>query len=724
MRDVYALQPNPLLSGFASRRAFLSGASATLALSACGGGESPEASPPILLSTAAQSSTLRAVATSAATTSQNEIYPGNNWTGSAGSGFTYPPLDPVRLTAKPTVRLIVPPNQAYTDTLLVGVAAFANDGGSLLENLGLKSLIVYFEGNQIEISSPSSESFTAENGQQVSYFGWWFRLRHDGRNGDAHLFVEAVPRDTTMQNRVMGPYLFMPSSALYDLELTVSPSQPEIAGTRYASIRAALAYAALQRKDRPRITLTEARDDYRLESIGRSYVTAKGYATIEALVPITISNASYAPASPRTFYDGLRFKGSNITIDHKFMDTIYHEGKGCQHWFDGVNITSTAGPNYTIPALRGPKLYSIARNNPWFTECTISSVANMVVGASLARGCRLSNGLGDIMTDVRCAVGNYVENFNSSEVWAKDVPAFTLTYIGNASSANLELSGYSDQASRVFTATVDGMVVGSFTVSKTATSATPCSAVVNWLNGLPGFVATLLDDSRRATFCSLPKLKGGAFGPTNVKGTTLQIVTMLDIHSDVWQQLFGGIRENVIVFNNIIVGHVGQCFFISTNEASMDLAFVNNCYYAKKINDVYAKTQWFFSQVGRSGLKSHLIFSHNSMNQAWWFRTDDGFSIDSYCMFKNNVCLNFEWKGKPANNVPIDNNHFYAMTSRLAASSGTTTGGTEEQIWPRAALGDFTPSGPLLYATSKPSVRRDGRGRERRNADVPGAVAS
>lgn len=240
MQKVRAGQRSFLSTGVVSRRNFLSGVSFTFALSACRGSGDPDVNAPVLLSTASEARSLRAVATTAAVAVPSEIAPSANWNGFAGSGFGYLPSDPLRQTAKPAMRLIVPPNQAYTDSLLVGVSAFANDGGTLIKNLGINSIIVYFEGNKIEITNPSYETITAENGAQVSYLGWWFRLKHDGRNGEANLFIEAVPGDRSMQNRVLGPYLFLPSSSLYDLELSVAPSLPEVSGSRYSSIRAAL----------------------------------------------------------------------------------------------------------------------------------------------------------------------------------------------------------------------------------------------------------------------------------------------------------------------------------------------------------------------------------------------------------------------------------------------------------------------------------------------------
>lgn len=67
---------------------------------------------------------------------------------------------------------MVPPNQAFTDELLVGVYAAANNNGSLLDNMGIEKVVLHYEGATSEILSPSFATFADANGQPVTYFGW------------------------------------------------------------------------------------------------------------------------------------------------------------------------------------------------------------------------------------------------------------------------------------------------------------------------------------------------------------------------------------------------------------------------------------------------------------------------------------------------------------------------------------------------------------------------
>ena len=155
----------------------------------------------------------------------------------------------MRTTAKPAIRLLVLPNQFFDGELLVGVYAGANDGGSLYTNMGLSHVTLHFEGTSTSITQPSLATFNDANGNPVTYFGWWAKLQKPaGISGEAQLYFEAVPRDTSMQSRVIGPYSFFPhnvfpaTGTLHDYELAVAPNQAQIAGQRYTSFANALGF--------------------------------------------------------------------------------------------------------------------------------------------------------------------------------------------------------------------------------------------------------------------------------------------------------------------------------------------------------------------------------------------------------------------------------------------------------------------------------------------------
>lgn len=653
--------------------------------------------------------------------------PGQTWSGIAGSGFATIPVDPVRTTAKPAMRLMVPPGQAYTDDLLVGAYAAANNGGTLFGDMGLEKVRVHYEGTIVDITAPTFATFDDANGNPVTYYGWWARLAHDGRNGDANLYLEAIPKDATMQARVMGPYLFMPSATLYDLELTVAPSLSQITGSRYQTITAALTYCAQQARHRPRITITEARTDYTLANIGSpfSYTTGKGFATIEAAVPVTIiGTATYVDSTPRTKYCGMRFKGSNITFDFANASVIFAEATGNKNWLDGITVINSRGRGGLFPGLGGPRPYGTGCH--YATECTISDLPTALNGAFLARGNMVTKGFSDALTDCVCAVGNRLDDHDSYVDWAKEVPAFTVTYTGTGTTATLELSGFNDNTTRVFTAKVNGASVGSFTVNKYYSVANGRnSSVVAWLNGLPGWAATLQDDTRRVTFCSNVGGKGAAFGPINCKNTALQIVTMFDQHGDVWQHLINGVPENVIVADNVITNFAGQCFFIASTTPARDFIFLNNCYHGKPtVPGSYNIKENFYSQLDRSGVKSHVVIAHNSSTQGWWLRPASGFDADAYCMWANNAMLQLSWLGTPDADIRIANNHIMSSAPSPGPDTATVIGGSETSLWQNAAAGNFRPAGELLANPKAPVLKFDRTGKKRGSVDSVGAIAS
>lgn len=650
------------------------------------------------------------------------IAPSLNWNGQAGSGFATLPQDPVRTTAKPAMRLIVPPDQVYTDELLVGVYAGANFEGSLWDNFGLNGVIVHYEGARITIDAPSYQTFNDSNGVSVTYFGWWTKLRYDGRSGSARLYFEAVPKDPEMQRRVMGPYTFLPSATLHDFTLTVAPSQPAQAGQQYTTIGGALAYLASVGARNPLVRVLEG-GTYDLASIGSQGYSPEGRCKIIATVPITIGKdgiMSDAASQLRCRFDGLHFQGRNITIDARYASAVWHEG-GQSHWLDGIKVINSAGRG----ALWRKGLRPIAAfvgGRPWITECEYDAISFGGSKSSLVRGCQLRSGYNDVATDCPLVLGNRVDDWNSTVDWHRDVDAMTVSYTGAEATASLTLAGSNDATSRTFTARW-GSNSATFVVGRTealfnAGTNYDVSDVVNWLNGLGvGFTATLIDDSRRASALSLPGLKGIGFGPVNVKGTTITLVTEFDVHADFVQQndtSAGGIEENLIVADNAVIGMAGQNIFLTSNAGTRDFLIINNSFYNSMAPSLYANNAITASQV--EGAHSHVVFLHNSWaSQQFNLRVSSGYVADQYCIFANNVVRRIAWLGTEAAHPKVEDNLIFSGQTPPALASGTIVGGDEASLFAAPASGDFTPIG-ILLSTLKRARLPFTRGRTKRDA--------
>lgn len=653
------------------------------------------------------------------------IAPSAMWDGTAASGFTAAPSDPTRLTAKPALRLISPPNQAYTEELLLGVYAGANDGGTMLNNMGLSHVRVHYEGSIVDITEPSRQSFPDANGNQVSYFGWWIRLEHSGVNGIAQVYFEAVPSDKAMQSRVIGPFNFFPATSLHDLELEVAPSQAQVTGVRYPTLRAARDYCRSIGADRPRITISEPGDivfgDTMAAYVGEGYITYEASAPVRiTLDPVAVASGTRAHARFRSKYGRQHFRGANITLDFSHALEVYNEsGLGSPpDWYDGVTLENPQG-RYDLwrGYPRSRKLSSLCRGLPYFTECVFTNLPFNVTNASLARGCTMTGGYQEIATGSDCIISNVVTDFDSGEFVAP-IDALLVSYTGGGGSASLSCSGNWGSSSRTFTAKVDGVAVDNFTVYDDDAAfhqATNYSVsnVAEWLNSIDGFSATVLDDSRFGTALSIPGGNAGAFTDVDVTGAGFIFVTEFDIHADLYQVTHAG-KENGVLADNLGTGLVAQSLFMKDGP-STDFLVVNNVF-------ENSDTAQYFSQLGED--HSHVVIAHNSWaTQDLWLRVGSlAYNPDSYCLLANNTMPRAEWLDGTDADLTISGNHFQAGAIAPEGATGSSFGGNETTLFANAASGDFAPRGDLQTNLKVPVIRFDRRGLDRGQMAPAGAL--
>lgn len=660
-----------------------------------------------------------------------ELEPSPEWTGTAASGFVALPTDPVRTTAKPAVRLLVPPRQRFTNALVVGVVAFSNNGGTLIG--GVDRVRFHFEGAVVDVLAPTYHRFADANGKAVTYPGYWVKLRRPAlKTGEARLYVEAIPTDATMQRRVIGPFSFFPSTTLHDLEYTIDPDA-SISATNFHTFDAAIAAirSASPAPANPRITFKKPMSNVPMTFAGNTFVAA-GYITVDAEAPVTFGRFSLSVTTAvdndsllRPRAGPLWIKGDNITFDYAFVDAAFAE-TGMQWVLDGMALTNSLGPS---TLWRGGNNSSGQRvtGNPWFLECTISNVGNPCVGANLARGCKLTDVSRDIFTDGRCVIGTRVERHDDSSV-NDDAPALSVVYTGPEGTASVSRSGGPDPSTCLYTfrwgANSAAFETGRLTTyyAKTAGQGYTFADLVAWINGplaamAPGWAATLNDtDGRRASSGSLTGLKGQGFGNTNCKTSARQIVSNFDAHGDWYQQLFGGLEENVVVCNNLAFDMQTQNIYPSSTTSSRDMMFVNNALGNDPIGTAYFNEAQIVSQLGRGGTptsNSHVVLAHCSMpNQGLVFRNDGsvGFSVfDAYCLIANNVFRALT-KGVSTRTIgaTIKDNHIHAGQTPLAEAVGTTIGGDRDSLFGDFNAGDFSPRGALLTNLKTPVVEFPG----------------
>ena len=618
------------------------------------------------------------------------------------------------------MRLLVPDRQWFTDELLVGVAAMANNGGTLLDNLGLEKVTLYYEGETLDIVAPSIATFNDSNGNSVSYLGWWAKLKKPTSTaGYASVYFEAVPKDTTMQNRVMGPYLFAPQDVLHDIEATVEPSQPESNGVdgiyRYQTIYEAQVRLKVAGAQNPRITVKETGVFESLLDQFTNAWTIKGYCTIEGDVPFTIGKATrdYNDATMQPNRTPVHLKGSNCTLDFANVSSLNVAAGGItDHWLDGINITNSAGRD---DLWRGGPPQTTGRlvvGTPWFTECVMDNVHVPLRNLTLARGGTATTVAQDMISGSYCVIGTTITD-QSNDTWNTDLPAFTVQYTGGEATATLSRSGGTEGSGGggLYTATY-GANTATFDVENgdldnyngTSGDGYWFADVVTWLNTLTGWTAThdatMAADSgaldRRACTGSLAGDRGQGFGATDVKTATVQIYSYHDKHAD-WYQHEIGTNENVIVMDNVMSEADAQFIFLSPigEGAERDIFFINNI----GVMDPTDGTPTVgASQLSRTNVEmEHVVLAHNTLaDQQIWMRTDNsGADFDSYCLLANNVTPEIEWIGAVDVDLPIEGNHLMDGATDPSGATGTSIGGSFDDLFVDGANGDFAPAGDL-----------------------------
>jgi hypothetical protein len=642
------------------------------------------------------------------------VSPSAGFTGTAGSGFggAHPaaPSDPTRTTAKPACRLLVPDRQAFTKHMLVGVYAGANNAGSLMATMGLTSVIFHYEGGTRTVSKPSWAKLIDGNGKVRRYWGWWCWLKHNTVNGQARLYVEAVPRDGTMQRRVMGPYIFLPSATQHDYDLTVAPSQPVIEGQRYQTMLAAFNYLRGVSAQRPRVTITEAGSTYTLGQMASAYTGGAGRCLVQASVPVTFALTSGTKGAMRPRYSNLHFRGSNITFDMRYISELYlDEGDlatgGPAPVLEGVNFINSGGRDELWDKGRRTGA-AIVRRLAWFLECNFSGTHNTVGNGTLVRG-GTGTSLGtDFANGDTSVIGFTLNDLDSGNLRA-EIPALRVQYSG-AGTGTLSLSGGNDATTRTFTAKVAGSSVGTFAVVNNNPAGNyDVADVATWLNGLAGWSATTLDDTRRATALGRANTAGTAFTDVDVKTAPVDFVTMFDIHSD-WYQNVGAV-ENVVLADNVGRNLIAQQLFVTVE--ARDMLVLNNVF--------HGSAGALLSQM--SAPHRHVVVAHNSWaDQNVTFRENLSYNADGYCLVANNA---FKFAGHEATDPDLVtvNNHYMTGGAGLGSGTGATSGGSKSSLFVAADGGNFRPAGEMLTNLKAPVMRFDARRVARANPAPAGA---
>lgn len=662
-----------------------------------------------------------------------KLLPADGWTGVAGSGFTTVPADPVRTTAKPALRLVTAPNQQFTDKVLVGVQAFANDDGTLIG--GIDRVRFHFEGRSIDVIAPHFHTFADSNGVQRTYWGYWIELRRGSINGTARLYVEAIPADATMQRRVIGPYTYFPAATAYSLSLEIAPTPAEIAGQRYKTLAAALNFLRTSNSGAALITYTESVTVEPFNTGAIIYAPAGGWNTITTApgVTVTFASPSLNPANAqfRLRTNRLHFKGSGIVFDWRNVSEFRLE-TGHSYWLDGVRYINSdpAGPRALFAKAIRPVFHTMSQPC-WYTELDCAYAFSAFPGAELVRGVKVEKAVCDFGNNAACVTGvSVVDGDNTTFFNVPPTAAMTVTYDpgpGNGNAATIQKTG-GGTSDGVFTFKVDGTVVGTFTAVSLWTSFAGAqynvSDLVNYINGPlkaidPGFSATLIDNSRKASNLCRFGGNGKAIPETTITNTVLELDCEFDLHSDFIQFNDDSSFENHILSFNTVRKWGGQIIFFGkgTGTTLSDIAVINNVF--------LGNADGYLSQVGFRTMR-HIMIAHNTWIDQVYSRGGTDALWDGYSLIANNTASGMTGTRQLET---VKNNHVEVVGARLSSGSrisggvNDTIGGTAATNFVNVAADDFRPAGALL-ANPKPPAHQFGDSIAASAATAAGAMPS
>ncbi|MEM7703265.1 MAG: sialate O-acetylesterase [Pseudomonadota bacterium] len=656
------------------------------------------------------------------------ITTGSSWDGAAGSGFITPPADPARTTAKPVLRLIEPPHQHFTDTLTVGAAAMANNSGTLIG--GVAAVRFYFEDDTpLEVATPSFRTLTRVDGSTYECLGYWVDLQKpSSAQGAAQLYIEAVPTDATMQNRVIGPFLYYPSAVQHDFQTTVGTAGD------HTTFNAAKEAARNSGAANPLIELLDD-GDYALSQGGPGYIPT-GYLTVRP-APGVSARFTLGAGNEAVWDQNIgRLWLEDIAIDLDTIAAIKTQGgagqvlKRCraeraggrQLWFKNTPPDSyfVEGPAYLL-------------------ECYTDGVYEVGDANALMRGTINERGFGDITSSCPATLYNTFHDWDWLDIAPVDIPRMTISYSGTGSSVTLSRSfqgsGPQTNRLRIFTLKVDGVTALTFEAWQfwdrydepvTDDGATPATVrgyevqhFVEALNAVPEFSATLQNNDVAARALNLQGSDDNAdFGDTEIISGdgSYDLIADIDLHAGA---ISGNTGENRIhLFDQITDFNDSLLWNYSQNPGYKDV-IIAGCVIGQGGDPVVGSNNLIANDY------SHVVFVHNSVRGQNVFlgRSTGTTSWDSYCLFSNNASPTLG-DNSNTNQVQGANNHLAADTIVSSNFTGTIVAGSTASWFPNADQRDFSAAGELAANPKPPTMVYDLNASVRSNPSSVGAVSS
>lgn len=651
--------------------------------------------------------------------SATTLGPSAFWNGTAGTGYNgAPPTDPVRTTAKPFLRPLFVTNDVFVSDRTIVWDAQAQQG--------ISKVRIYAEGNFVEVTSPSWVPYTDVNGTPRLMYGYAATLSKAAfdavtTSGAINIYAEAFPVDGTLQNRVMGPFTLYNRATEYAATRTVAPT-----GADHTTITAALNWITTNSPSarNVRIQITASGDYSMATAVTTKYDNATHWVTIEAAGGVTASITGGATrANARIQYDGLRFRGSGMVLDHAKFAILMMENTGAGLiWLDGATITQTGGKFAVFDGIF-PQQYWMAMSSGTgrrfhATDClTSGGIYNGFSVCRLVRNCSITDASGDAFQNNECAHGATLLSASPSGAGGlrTHLDAVNVTYTG-AGVPTIAISGAPNIAinsNRTLQCYVDGIAVGAALTITNPTYNAAGSGYTTWANvashisGVANFSATVngAAGTRRASSASkagltpTQDLANGSGREITFTAGAATITSIFDVHGD-GAQYFGNYENyggRFMSLKGIDSTNTCQGFFVDQTSTSLLDSWWSGLEVSTTGGTQNANTQ-VYSAWGHSGLRNVTVW-----DQPFLMRTDAAgaskFNPDTRCTFENISAFTMVWQGG-TQDADLVLNRINVRSGSLPA--GTTNGTTQTTNLYVNAPTDLSPvtGGNLLLSGS------------------------
>ncbi len=607
------------------------------------------------------------------TTSVATLGPGAGWTGTAGSGFTTPPSDPARTTAKPILTHLFVENDVFTGNTTIAFEA--------VDGVSISKVRVYCEGdaNYVDISTKSNVTYTDANGNTKTLYDVypvtlnWSAFNAVTASGSARIYAEAFSGDGTKQNRVIGPFVLHNRASAYSATRTVGPS-----GADHTTLAAAFNWVTTNSSSARNVNIKIiANGTYPLDAVAVDFNGATHWTTITADTGVT---ATISKTGTRGFirakYDGLRFRGSGIVIDQTLFDAFLMESvaSGCNKCltFDGVTISQTGGRYSVYDGMppQNQEWVAAADNSAcklYFVDCVGSNIFNGPARATLCRNNTWTDIGGDLFFRVGGAIhGDTINGLSPAGTGGHraHLTALNLTIPANG---EIAITGASNTAgTRTLQCYISGVAQGgALSITNPAYSATG-SGYTTWadvnthINGVGGGFASTVNGAagtRRAHSASKSGLlptETMEFGSGRTITPGQNMTSIFDIHGDVTQfyTTVSNISVRFVRAQNVDSFNGCQTIFLDNSATTISDVAITNFAGSTDGAGIVAVSQL-------ASVCSHLVLDKITLyDQPLHMKTDFSagakFNPDAYSSVKNSAFGSVIWSSTADADLVID----------------------------------------------------------------------